>query len=423
MDCFTVEQRRLCHDGLLSGFVTIVDLYQVLIDLSAHPALKDHPDAPITKKLRHPSRAFGQDNDRENVVFFLIEEIMANNLCHALVQVALQKNPLNPQLKRLNEELSPEVKDIAEIRDDIEKAYENNPIDPILHKLHMVFEQEAEAAVGSEKTLEKIIASTVEFIDVSKWQELVLLTMFRVCRLELQTSSGRQPIGTGFLVGPDLMLTNYHVIENAHKRQYDHSPESIVAAFDRKLNEDGSENLSGSQFSLLNPEFENDWLVAFGPPDPQDGIEDPIGMAERLETLDYALLRLDGAPGDELVDDHVENEPAAKRGFFTLDSARSTDLLDGEAIFIFGHAQEGPLHISVGSIVGHNQSRVTSTASSSKGSSGSPCFDRDLLLSALHHASILNEELDEGIPIQAIVNDLRSKLEAKGLEYILASQS
>ena len=51
---------------------------------------------------------------------------------------------------------------------------------------------------------------------------------------------------------------------------------------------------------------------------------------------------------------------------------------------------------------------ITYTTSTMYGSSGSPCFDRNLRLVVLHHARRPDpEKANEGILINAIVDDLR----------------
>src|SRR5262249_39480733 len=50
-------------------------------------------------------------------------------------------------------------------------------------------------------------------LDVRVWQEKLVRIERQVCRIELEGSA----LGTGFLVGPDVVLTNWHVIEIAKK--------------------------------------------------------------------------------------------------------------------------------------------------------------------------------------------------------------
>lgn len=384
MSCFTVEQRNLCNDGLVAGFVGTTDFFQMLIKLSAHPKLAAYPNAPITRRLRKPSIMFGANAAPEEMVFDLIEEIEATSLCLELVEVAHQWNPFNPQLKKLYLEMEPPTLASPEIKQALEKA---------------------------------ILIKPEEFINPSEWFERLAPIEFRVCRIEAHGPHGRQPLGTGFLVGPDLVLTNYHVVREVHLREDDLSPDIVVAAFDRKLRPDGRENLSGPEFKLFNPAVDEDWLLAFSPPAEEDGKANPIGEPERLDALDYALLRLESKAAEQPIVGRVGEGSPAKRGFFALNSARTTRLQGGESLIIFQHPQSrgemdpeyAPMVLDMGTVAASNQSRLTYNTSTLSGSSGSPCFDREFRLCALHHALILSEKLNEGIPIGAIVNDLRQK--------------
>ena len=125
-----------------------------------------------------------------------------------------------------------------------------------------------------KQALEKaILIKPEEFINPSEWFERLAPIEFRVCRIEAHG----QPLGTGFLVGPDLVLTNYHVVREVHLREEDLSPDMVIAAFDRKLRPNGMENLSGPEFKLLNPAVDEDWLLAYSPPSEEDGLANPIG--------------------------------------------------------------------------------------------------------------------------------------------------
>ena len=63
--------------------------------------------------------------------------------------------------------------------------------------------------------LERTVRETLGFLDVGRWLGGFAAQSGRVCRVELNDAD---PImGTGFLVGPDVLLTNYHVLEKAIK--------------------------------------------------------------------------------------------------------------------------------------------------------------------------------------------------------------
>jgi hypothetical protein len=56
--------------------------------------------------------------------------------------------------------------------------------------------------------LEKTIKARLPAFDFAVWRERMALVEGRVCRVEIDSNAA----GTGFLVGPDAILTNYHVV-------------------------------------------------------------------------------------------------------------------------------------------------------------------------------------------------------------------
>jgi hypothetical protein len=57
-------------------------------------------------------------------------------------------------------------------------------------------------------------------------------------------------------------------------------------------------------------------------------------------------------------------------------------------VFLLQHPEGEPLQLTIGTVTAFNgaATRVRYDANSKDGSSGSPCFDADLRLVALHHA-------------------------------------
>jgi hypothetical protein len=84
--------------------------------------------------------------------------------------------------------------------------------------------------------LEKIIRDTSAFLDVATWRECLGAIEGRVCRVEI----GGAPCGTGFLVGADTMITNYHVVQSLIGANPSHSPADVILRFDYKRLNDGT---------------------------------------------------------------------------------------------------------------------------------------------------------------------------------------
>ena len=80
----------------------------------------------------------------------------------------------------------------------------------------------------------------------------------------------------------------------------------------------------------------------------------------------------------------------------------------GAPLLIFQHPDGLPLRLDIRSVDTVLETRVTHTTNTMKGSSGSPCFDRELRLSALHRAGP-DGVLNQGVPVAAILDDLEQK--------------
>jgi hypothetical protein len=66
--------------------------------------------------------------------------------------------------------------------------------------------------VTVRSTLERIILASAPFVDVSTWRAQLGELEAQVCRVEVPARLA-STVGTGFLVGPDVCLTNFHVVK------------------------------------------------------------------------------------------------------------------------------------------------------------------------------------------------------------------
>lgn len=200
-----------------------------------------------------------------------------------------------------------------------------------------------------------------------------------VCRIERPERTG---IGTGFLVGPDLVLTNYHVLAE----EADEDPKAAGAVLTLRFGSvtapEGSE-VDGQVFRLH--------------------ADHPVVGTSPVRELDYALLR-------------VEPDIVATAGLGPLPRPANNVLGKGTALNILQHPLGGPMQLGASSngVTGvyddvHRIQYVTLTAG---GSSGSPCFDDEWNLVALHHAERSRSfgTIREGILIEAIYEQIAEHL-------------
>ena len=147
-----------------------------------------------------------------------------------------------------------------------------------------------EVALGATPpTLERTIREKVPYLDVEIFRTKLGEIEARVCRIEIATPRGTV-YGTGFLLGPDVLMTNHHVMDSVIAGKV--APAAVVCRFDYK-------RLSSAVVSEGTPfKLAADWLIDYSPPSPIDVAPPPKTGTPKLDELDYALVRLADAPGD-----------------------------------------------------------------------------------------------------------------------------
>jgi hypothetical protein len=319
------------------------------------------------------------------VVPDLIDAAESEGWTDELVTGALLANPGNPKLRALCEQgvfhPGPVVRRLLDDRTDA-AALELLPSGRLL------------AELPSRQQLETITKAAVGFLDPVPWATTLLEQIRRVCRIEVE---GPQPrFGTGFLVGPGLVLTNHHVVEPVVDGTA--AREGITCRFDYRVL-DATHVDKGTEYGV--PE---EWLGASGPVSDVDLLPAPAGLPASNE-LDFALVSLDGRPGDDVL------EGGRPRGWMDL-TGDFPSLDPGLPIVILQHPAQ--LHVKVaidtdGVIeVNGNATRVTYRTNTEQGSSGAPCLTIGLDPVALHHAGepSFGAGRNEGVPLATIASRL-----------------
>lgn len=261
--------------------------------------------------------------------------------------------------------------------------------------------------------LQRIVRDEFGFQDLSDWSRRVDALARCICRIE--APQGRA-VATGFLVGPDLVLTNFHVREDVDKLGVSWS--DAVCRFDYRVLPDGRTVNEGTIFRFAQPHLQLESPYSpheMGPPPAPD---------PSPEELDYALLRL-AVPVGELpigaTDRDVAEPNAVRRGWISLTNTPG-DLQAGEVVLLLQHPDGRPLQQEFGTIltVNANKTRAYHSANTLGGSSGSPCLSPRGRLAplALHHAGISMAGLagsqaraqNVAIPLFQIKQHMRSRL-------------
>ena len=258
------------------------------------------------------------------------------------------------------------------------------------------------------ENLEKLLNEENIQFDVAIFRKTVADIESRVCRIDLGTA----PAGTGFLIGPSAVMTNYHVVKNVIDGK---SPSSdLKLRFDYKLLEDGTTINSGTVVDLAS-----DWLIDSSPYSEVDTKPEPKPGMPQLDELDYAVLRTASEVGDEDMGKVALPGFDSPRGFVKLPSVDDVhDFESNKVLFIMQHPLGSPMKLTANIFrsMNGNDTRVTYLNDTEPGSSGSACFSANWELVALHHSGDpeFKPEYNEGIPMHAIVKLLqeRDKLKA-----------
>lgn len=257
---------------------------------------------------------------------------------------------------------------------------------------------------GQGSALQAAVAGSTRAVSATRLRHQISQVESRVCLICYPDLDGNQIQGTGFLIGPGLVLTNYHVVEDAISRQL--AGAAIRVRFGYGIEAPTLVEDSGSDLTLSAT-----WLLAASP----YAESDKTGQAPfpQPHELDYAVLQLSSEPGRDPVD--IAASHASLRGWFRL-QACTTEAGLNNPIKIFQHPLGEPIKIAEGVVLklpADNDCafRLRHSASTDYGSSGSPCLDALYsCLLALHHAGdplSAFARYNQAIPTGLIAADLR----------------
>ncbi|WP_027502784.1 DNA/RNA non-specific endonuclease [Rhodococcus sp. UNC363MFTsu5.1] len=226
---------------------------------------------------------------------------------------------------------------------------------------------------SAEVVLEKII-NTADFVGV-RYLDAGVAASRAVCRVVIRDGRGiDQGFGTGSLVSPALMLTNHHVLPNADTAR------NSVVEFNFQDGIDGKE-LPRQTFPL-----------------------DPGAFFVADRERDFALVAVRGRP-----------ELLAPFGFNRLIESEGKSII-GDFVTIVQHPGGAKKQIALreNRIVDVPERFLHYSADTEPGSSGSPVFNDQWEVVALHHASVpapahteFGGVLNEGVRVSRILQHLR----------------
>ncbi len=261
----------------------------------------------------------------------------------------------------------------------------------------------------SSAGLQQLVKNNNPALDINHWCQRLPDLEVRVCRVDLNGGAA----GTGFLVGPQVVLTNYHVVKTVLDGV--HMAGAVSCLFDYKVLANGTKTagkrvglLAGSEIPIHSP-CTNDEFTAT-----------PDASLPTADYLDFALLRLDQPMGTL----PVSGTNSPPRGWEPLPTAPAKLVAD-QGLIIVQHPQGEPMKLAIDTQsvlqVNANGTRVRYRTNTEGGSSGSPVYDMFWRMVALHHlgdpAQGHPPQYNQGVvPLSAI----RQKIEASGLGSLIA---
>lgn len=236
-------------------------------------------------------------------------------------------------------------------------------------------------------------------VDVRVWLDRLTQIEHRVCRVEFDGNAA----GTGFLVGPEAVLTNWHVVEGAKAAG---QVGKLGCHFDYLRLSDGTR-----QPGVVVP-LHAEGLIDSSPYSPGEKNEQADGAPPTPQQLDYALLHLAEPAGKQLVD-------GAERGWIALPE-KTPELNVGGPILIVQHPDGAPMKLALDTdaVIAVSDTRIRYATNTEPGSSGSPCFTMDWDLVALHHygdPSWKAPKFNQGVAIGMI----RQLIDSRGFGALL----
>ncbi|MGD1912395.1 MAG: trypsin-like peptidase domain-containing protein [Rivularia sp. (in: cyanobacteria)] len=229
----------------------------------------------------------------------------------------------------------------------------------------------------SDKTeLERRLKPELDLIDVGFLMQAIQHTT-SVCRIEISNEG----IGTGFLIASNLVLTNYHVVYSENTDNPINLSD-IILRFGCFTSTTGDEE-KGQTFKLVN--------------------DKPILESSPTDKLDYALIQ---------VEDSIKQAQDITKAECDFENLPEKNM----ALNILQHPEGDSMKIAISSNaianIFPNNGLIQYVNKTSSGSSGSPCFNEDWKVVALHHAQKATHfgSIREGILLNSIYKEIEQHL-------------
>jgi hypothetical protein len=269
--------------------------------------------------------------------------------------------------------------------------------------------------LDDDAALQAFINEYEPFLGSAAMMDLLPKVGRTVCAVALGDPENRI-IGSGFLIAPDVVITNFHVMESfldVDEETGEVRPggpgDQIFFFFDYMFAPPPNvKNRGKGHTSVCVSARKEDWLLKARVKLKGDGMAE--SPATVINEYDYAVIRLERPVGKQ----PSRRSGGAIRGW--LQPEESIDVLTAhKRLLVFQHPQALAQQFDVGDYVqlDPSSSRVWYTVSTAHGSSGGAAVDTDGRLFALHNAEVnavvpaaLGRRVNQGIRIDLITKDL-----------------
>jgi hypothetical protein len=328
--------------------------------------------------------------NKTNTVFELIGYYNRRDQVEMLLQAARHYNPSNGQLFMVAQLLSWATQVSARIGAD------------------------SLTPVEAERGLEGLVRENVLKMPAKETREQMMRVEGHMCVVELKQRGGKgKAQGSGFLVGPKAVLTNYHVVRNYLG---DNKVQRLQVRFDAEpqtgtvREADEGVVFAVKEIPISSPYTKGDPGNRKGPP--------------KKDELDFAVLLLDEDAGNSMIGGGGAQKDPVKRDYIEMPFDNPKFEVGGPLIiYQYPGGRELMMSIDTEAVVetAWDGMRVRYRNNTERGSSGSPVFNMEWNLVALHHATGPDTEgeaelveFNQGIPIALI----RDYVEAQELGYV-----
>lgn len=319
----------------------------------------------VDEQLNRNLAVVGGSGKHSTVIFNLIQWAIAKGYINDLI-LALAGDTQNPEIQRfcgrvLRQYLSLNASDTFIVESPLD-------LEPAAWDLEVSYE-ELQSFLPKQFTFEADVGNLRRGLELAN----------SVCKITF-TDRSPEASGTGVLIAPGLVLTNYHVL-----------------SLQEGANLNAIARSAHFEFGYVSPKFGESIRTQILPA----ANNEPVVFSSPIRELDYALLHF--SP-----DENFSIEP--------VPFSSSSQLMPKSPLNILQHPEGDAMKVSLSNngVVKINETRglVLYVNPTKRGSSGSPCFDNDWNLVALHHKEMATNfgSVREGILFSSIYSQISSVL-------------